>query len=84
MFFLDSNHQVCVQPNFKHYIFVFFFPIMLHLREDEEEGGGADQQAGGRAHRDEGAGLQRVDAAGGHPVLSARVRVPSLTERETA
>lgn len=58
-----------------------FFPFLgSHLRKDEEEGGRADQEAGGRAHRDEGAGLQRVGAAGGHPVLSAHIRVSSLTK----
>lgn len=30
----------------------------LHLRKDEEEGCRADQEACGRAHRDEGAGFQ--------------------------
>lgn len=58
----------------------FFFPLGSHLREDEEEGGRADQEAGGRAHRDEGAGFQWVGAAGGHPVLSALIRVPFLTK----
>lgn len=62
-------------------LFFIFFAIALHLREDEEEGTGADQQAGGRAHRDEGAGLKRVGAAGGHPVLSAPVTVPSPSGR---
>lgn len=57
------------------------FPFLgAHLRKDEEEGGRADKEAGGRAHRDEGAGFQWVGAAGGHPVLSALVRVPLLTK----
>lgn len=55
--------------------------ITLHLREDEEEGAGADQQTGGRAHRDEGARLERIGAAGRHPVLSAPVTMPSPSGR---
>lgn len=42
--------------------------LLLHSRKDEEQGGRADQEADSRAHRDEGAGSQRVGAAGGHPL----------------
>ncbi len=69
---LGGANQQCMSSTFSY--------LRSHLRKDEEEGGRADQEAGGRAHRDEGAGLQWVGAAGGHPVLSALIRVSSLTK----
>lgn len=65
-----DGYEFSVEPKTNsacHQLFIF---LGSHLREDEEQGGRADQEASGRAHRDEGAGFQRVGAAGGHPVLS--------------